>query len=148
MQEHSFPILNHSTPKHNTTNQHITQAFFWFTRPGQKKFRHYLRGSISNDGISFLFDFLILHTQEVPASVGSSFYIKHPYQLLYRLSWRNNPFQHSLLYLWHPAGNHRILKEKTVEMLINHAREFDTSKRKKHLSALVNIAVSLSNFSF
>ena len=27
-------------------------------------------------------------------------------------------------------------------------REFDTSKRKKHLSALVNIAVSLSNFSF
>ena len=28
------------------------------------------------------------------------------------------------------------------------SREFDTSKRKKHLSALVNIAVSLSNFSF
>lgn len=27
-------------------------------------------------------------------------------------------------------------------------REFDTSKRKKHLSTLVNYAASLSNFSF
>ena len=33
-------------------------------------------------------------------------------------------------------------------IISSNVREFDTSKRKKHLSALVNIAVSLSNFSF